>query len=184
MTLLRKVGVAALLWSGVVGIAVAQAPATSGTTGPTGAAIAPGIEQNENLKKAVDRFRQNDVEGALKELEAAVVTQPDLAPPRVMLANLFFNTNNVAAGRNLLERAVIDQPDHPDVYRAFGELAIAEGRTTDAALAFEKSLSLASGERWPVKLLRPCRQWLGLASVAERATVEPSVRPVVRLAQN
>jgi uncharacterized protein (TIGR02996 family) len=51
-------------------------------------------------------------------------------------------------GRALLEQAVSENPDHPEVYLSDASLAYGEGRITDAILSCHKALDLAAAGRW------------------------------------
>ena len=65
-----------------------------------------------------------------------------------MFAKLAFLGNQAALIRPALERAIVQAPDHPEVYILFGNLALLENRATDAALHFEKARTLAAAGRW------------------------------------
>jgi hypothetical protein len=47
------------------------------------------------------------------------------------LAKLGFLSNQQAIVRAALERAVLEDAEHPEVYILFGNLALVEGRLTD-----------------------------------------------------
>jgi tetratricopeptide (TPR) repeat protein len=59
--------------------------------------------------------------------------------------------HQVALIRPALERASGEDPAHPEVFLLFGDLALREGRLTDAAVHFEKARALASSPRWTTK---------------------------------
>ena len=69
---------------------------------------------------------------------------PDLLPPHALFAKLAFLGNQGALIRPALERAVVEDGGHPEVFILFGNLALAEGRLTDAAVHFEKATALAA----------------------------------------
>ena len=59
-----------------------------------------------------------------------------------------FFRNEGALIRPALESAIGEDPEHPEVFILFGNLALAEGRVTDAAVHFEKARGLAAGKPW------------------------------------
>jgi tetratricopeptide (TPR) repeat protein len=60
--------------------------------------------------EAIKRFEGGDSGKALSLLKAASEKHPNLAPPRVMLANLFISNRQKAAGLEQLELAVVESP--------------------------------------------------------------------------
>ncbi len=72
--------------------------------------------------------------------------------------------------RPALEAAIGEDPEHPEVFVLFGNLALGEGRVTDAAVHFEKARGLSTGKRWTAdqrtRFDRLCLE--GHAIVAER----------------
>jgi tetratricopeptide (TPR) repeat protein len=120
-------------------------------------------------KEAFQKLRHGDVSACLKQLEVAAAKYPDLPPAMVMLGLQLIQDNKVPAARNVLERQAIERPDHPEVYRAFGELAFLEGRVTDAQVEFEKAAALAANDKWPAKQRQTwlMNAYLGTAAVSE-----------------
>jgi tetratricopeptide (TPR) repeat protein len=93
----------------------------------------------EEVDKAVEAFQRHEYEQALTLLKAAAKKRPDLTPPRIILAKLFFMDNQAPAGRTALEQAAVDEPEHPEIYVIFGKLALQDNRITDAHLHFDKA---------------------------------------------
>ena len=122
----------------IAGGDAAATPATPATPAP--AATTPA--QSQEIKDAVARFREQDIEGCLKMLKEAVKKDPELSPANVMLAQFFAQANRGDLARNALERAVLDNPDDPEAYVLMGSIAMREGRVTEARLLFEKANSL------------------------------------------
>ena len=60
-----------------------------------------------------------------------------MASIAVDLARLLFRANQGVPGRRALEQAAAFVPDHPEVYLTLGDLALGEGRISDARLNFE-----------------------------------------------
>jgi tetratricopeptide (TPR) repeat protein len=90
------------------------------------------------IRAAIEQFEQGDAAGAFEKLKTAVVDYPHLPPARVMLANLFFSSGNMAAGRATLEQAAIESPDDPETYLIFGDLLVRERRWTEADAVYRK----------------------------------------------
>ncbi len=91
------------------------------------------------IDDAIARFRARDYSESLKRLENATRDRADLPPARVLLAKLFILDGQIARGRDVLERAAIDTPSHPEVFLTFAKLSLADGRWTDASLALQRA---------------------------------------------
>jgi tetratricopeptide (TPR) repeat protein len=122
------------------------------------------------IHQAIKRFEAHDYAECLKLLQAAEKQHPDLSPARLLFARLCFLKNQPARARPILEEAVAELPDHPEAYVMFGRLALLEGRTTDAALQYEKALALSQAGKWSANKERNLEvaAQAGLADVAER----------------
>ena len=101
------------------------------------------------LRNAGERYKKGDFAGCLASLHKLAKKSPNLPPAKLMLARLHFQSNRVNSGRLLLEEVATESPNHPELYFAFGMMAIREGRLTDALVLFEKSNSLAPPNNWP-----------------------------------
>jgi tetratricopeptide (TPR) repeat protein len=106
----------------------------------------------DELHKAIESFQKGDYEQALKFLQAAAKKREDLIPPRLILAKLFLLHNQIKQGRDVLEQAAVESPEHPEIYLIFGRLALQEGRLTDARLHFDTAAELARSKQWPLQL--------------------------------
>lgn len=98
--------------------------------------------------EAVTAFRAGNGDAALAKFEEAEKVDAGLAPPDVYLARLCFAVNDqnvIQLGRNMLNRAADKHPTAPEPYMMLGNLALAEGRLTDAYVLFEKAGSLLEG---------------------------------------
>src|SRR5204863_2251546 len=62
-----------------------------------------------------------------------------LPPGELLLARLLIAVNNIAQGRQLLDRVASQHPDTPEVYLLLGNLALGEGRLTDAFLQYSQA---------------------------------------------
>jgi predicted Zn-dependent protease len=123
----------------------------------------------EQVKQAVKRFEKRDFDGCMALLGEARKAHPELAPADTLFAKLAFLSNQGPLIRPALERAVAADPDHPETYILFGNLALAESRLTDSLLHFEKAKALGAAERWNAeqrdRFERLCNQ--GCAQLAE-----------------
>jgi uncharacterized protein (TIGR02996 family) len=122
------------------------------------------------IEKAVAALQKGQVDEAYKLLQEAAKKHPHLPPPRLMLARLFIKSDNrdiQAQGRGILERAAIENPDHPAVYYQLGALALGDGRLTEAMLCCQKALELMASDRWTADQKKffqsECRPTLAIA---------------------
>jgi tetratricopeptide (TPR) repeat protein len=135
----------------------------------------------EELNKAIQSFQQGDYEQTLKLLQAAGKKHESLLPPRLILAKLFLLHNQGKQGRDVLEQAALETPEHPEIYLIFGQLALQEGRFTDARLHFNRATELARSKQWPLALqeefLRDAHA--GCASEAEQRRCWTDAEPAL-----
>jgi tetratricopeptide (TPR) repeat protein len=147
--LTRRVPAGAILTVAVFAVCAAWMPSPSmaAPIGETGAAATPAANApSPELVEASNRFSEGDFEGAANLLREAGKKNPDLPPAQVILARMFLQSNLQAEGRaearRRLERAVVEDRNDPSAYMMLGDLALREGRITEAELAFEKVRSL------------------------------------------
>ena len=138
-----------------------------GSSAPTIATGPPGA--NADLEEAAKAFGQRKFDDATRLLEKAAKAHSELPPPPAVMADWFARVNQPAAMRQSLEQAVKNYAADPQAYIMLGNLALSEGRLTDAELEFAKAQELLntftkSAER--KKLLEPATI-IGLAGVAE-----------------
>src|SRR5262245_39254767 len=128
--------------SGTVGTAAGQfpPPAAGQTSPPTNTpAIIPEIE------KAGKAVQEGKIDEGLKLLQEAAKKHPTLPPAKLMLARLLVQAREtLAQGRAYLEQAAGENPDHPFVYLSNADLALNEGRFTDALLNCQRALDLSA----------------------------------------
>jgi tetratricopeptide (TPR) repeat protein len=143
-------------------IPVRQPPLTLESSG-----LPKGIGE---IDQAIAAFDKGEYERCQELLKAAAKKLPDLSPPRVLLARLFYVTNQLARTRAALELAAVENPEHPETYLLFGKVALQEGRVTDAALQFDKAIGLVASGKWKddVKHGFLIEGHGGLAGIAER----------------
>ncbi|MBS0210753.1 MAG: tetratricopeptide repeat protein [Planctomycetes bacterium] len=126
------------------------------------------------LRAAFDALQRGDGDKTLSELEDARKANKSLPPARVMLARLLFAANQqqlVTLARQSLEQAAKDEPSAPEVYILLGNVALSEGRLTDAQLEYTHASELVSPKFADPKApdaQRLMRQiYSGMTSVAE-----------------
>jgi tetratricopeptide (TPR) repeat protein len=139
-------------------------------SGPTQATELDGASRSiTDVEQAVKSFEKRDFDLCIQQLTKARKAHPELPPPHALLAKLAFMSNQGALIRPALERAVMEDTEHPEVFILFANLALAENRTTDAAVHFDRAMSLAAAKRWTAeqrtRFERLCDQ--GYAILAE-----------------
>jgi tetratricopeptide (TPR) repeat protein len=146
-----------------VGALALAAPAQPVIIGPSGEQKLPEIEQ------ASESFQKGKVDEAYALLQAAVKKKPTLPPARLMLARFFLLTDEAKMGRQVLEQAAAENPRHPEVYLTVAGLSMAEGRFTEALLAYQAALDHAAAESWTAEQKLDFRRQAraGLASCYE-----------------
>ncbi len=188
-----RIGLITVIFAGVAVIHAASLRAAAVSVVdelPNGFFLPPGQIPDANTEKphppqiiqAVESFKSGRYDECLQRLEGAAGTYPNLLPPRLILAKLFLASRQIAQGRVAMEQAIAKHPDRPEIYLQFAALALADGHLTDAALQFEKALSLVPAEAGTA----PQRHFLsechaGLATVAERRGQWPAVQKYVGL---
>jgi predicted Zn-dependent protease len=95
------------------------------------------------LDEARQKLAKQDLDGALDDFNAAAKAHADLPGGRILLAMAYFTANRPREGRAQLEKAVTETPNDPDAYLLMAEIALREGRWTDAALLSDKAIPLA-----------------------------------------
>jgi tetratricopeptide (TPR) repeat protein len=94
------------------------------------------------LRDADSRFKDRDIDGALKCLEDAAKKNTDLPPPEVMMAERFLKVNSVPGYILWLEKAVVKHPTDPEAYVDKAELDLRNGQFTEAELLYQKATEL------------------------------------------
>jgi tetratricopeptide (TPR) repeat protein len=133
----RKVLVLSLLFTGLIlGSHLARAEQVS-----AGDANSAGEKplQMEELNDAWARFKDRDIDGAMKGLEAAVKKNPDLPPVYVLLAQFYSQVNIPQGVMQALETAVQKTPDDPEAYILLANIALGDRRFIEAELLFNKA---------------------------------------------
>jgi tetratricopeptide (TPR) repeat protein len=96
-----------------------------------------------NLQQAIDAFNKRDYDKAMELLVDAKRATPKLAPPELMMAQMYMSTNQVLDGRIEFEKTIKAWPNDPEAYLALSELDFSERHLASARLLLQKALSLA-----------------------------------------
>src|SRR3972149_5698792 len=119
--------------------AAKSATAEQVSAGDTPSILADDQLQMQEITDAMSRFRDRDVEGALKYLETATKKNPDLPPVYVILARFYQEINLPQGVLQALETAVQKSPDDPEAYVHLAQLALRDRRVTEADLLYNKA---------------------------------------------
>jgi tetratricopeptide (TPR) repeat protein len=95
-----------------------------------------------DVDEAIKRFMNRDVLAARQFLESAKKKDAQLPPVELMLAKMYFLTNNAAPGRASLERTALDNPEDPEPSLLLADQALQGGRAIEAEALYEKALAL------------------------------------------
>lgn len=135
-----------------------------------GSAVSDLGPKYDDVEKAIQRFQNGDVSGALQFLKNAKEKHPHLPPPDVTLAKMQIVYRNTGAANALLERAVHEYPDDPEPYLMFADQSYQSGQLTDADVVYAKAAELAEKMTGNEKRKRSflIRAHEGRARVAER----------------
>jgi len=97
----------------------------------------------QDVADAIRKFAARDYDGAFKLLENAKKTTPRLAPPEVMMAQLYLDAGMNVPAYGMLEKAIKTAPQDPEPCVIFAERALLEGRLSDAGPMFSRAAKLA-----------------------------------------
>ncbi|MGA2798495.1 MAG: tetratricopeptide repeat protein [Thermoguttaceae bacterium] len=98
--------------------------------------------QMQEINDALARFKDRDLDGTLKLLEAAVKKNPDLPPSYVLLAQIYGQANMAQGVLQALETGIQKYPDDPEAYVILAQLALHDRRVTEAELLLSKASAL------------------------------------------
>jgi len=174
---------AAVYWM----IPVAMAQST-----PSPAPVDPAVETG--IRLAVADFNNSDFAGALEQLQALYAEFPNLAPPRIVLAQWFAQANLGEAVRSSLEMATDETPDDPEAYILLGEILLRQRYLTAAELLLEtakvkladynvnperKELMESSWLRNAITLAETRGQWEVMLILLDRAGTQEGETPTL-----
>lgn len=132
--------------------------------------IAPGLEgmvNNADLsspaKKAIEAaqksIRDRDLTAARESLKA-LETDPNVAHPEILLAELLAEAGFAADGKNVLEELSGKQPERVDLYLVFSEIAVKQQRWFDGWNLSSFGLRATMPEHWSPAFQKQIRQRL------------------------
>ena len=96
------------------------------------APIDPAVEAG--IQQAVANFNRSDFDGALEQLQTLYSEFPNLAPPRIVLAQWYAQANLGEAVRSSLEMATVETPDDPEAYILLCEILLRQRYLSAAEL--------------------------------------------------
>ena len=135
-----------------------------------GDAVSLSNQEYPDVEKAIQRFKNNDMEGAREFLDLARTKYPKLPPTDLSLAKLNVIIRNGPSARLLLEKTVTEFPNDPEAYLILADFAFSDFRTTEAHAVFEKARALTEKftENDKRKQNFQIRVLAGLSAVYER----------------
>jgi tetratricopeptide (TPR) repeat protein len=98
--------------------------------------------QMQEITEALARFKDRDIDGAVKSLEAAVKKNPELPPAYVILAQIYSQANMPQGIIQALEKAAQYTPDDPEAYVLLAQIALRDRRISEAELLLTKANGL------------------------------------------
>ncbi|HEY4759845.1 MAG TPA: tetratricopeptide repeat protein [Thermoguttaceae bacterium] len=119
-----------------------SAVAQTQSTDETGSVTPEKPPQIQEITDAMARFRERDVEGALKYLEEASKKNPDLPPAHVMLASFYERVKAPQGIIQSLELGIQKYPDDPEAYILLSQIALRDRRVAEANLLLNKANEL------------------------------------------
>lgn len=97
----------------------------------------------QDVADAIRKFGSRDYDGAFKNLENARKLAPRLAPPQIMMAQLYLDAGMSTPAYSMLEQAMKSVPQDPEASVLLAERALLEGRLTESAVMFQRAYKLA-----------------------------------------
>ncbi|MDR2170764.1 MAG: tetratricopeptide repeat protein [Planctomycetaceae bacterium] len=108
--------------------------------------ITPNKENNitdpvvkAELEKAVEAFNKSKFPETLDILKTLCANHPEIAPPRVIMAQMFAEAKLGDAVRANLELGTEETPDDPEAYLLLGEIALRQRSLTAAELLLKRA---------------------------------------------
>lgn len=168
----RRQGGRLALVAGAVAMLVAAVARPAGAQVTVQAIIGRAVTDDTHtadITSAINKFSQQDFDGARVVLERIRSEDPKVPPPGVMMATMWLAANQPAAARRDLDVTVKDFPDDPEAYLVLGDLAFQERRITEASLLFGRATELTPRFEGNAKRKRDfeIRSSAGMAAVCE-----------------
>ena len=104
-------------------------------------------DQYPNVEKGIQLFKEGNAAEAFALFVKAKEKNPEISPPEVMLARLYYASKNVALGKNSLQSAVLKHPEDPEAWNILGDIHLQTGNWAEAELLFERGLRTAKTSR-------------------------------------
>ncbi|MDR2642162.1 MAG: tetratricopeptide repeat protein [Planctomycetaceae bacterium] len=108
-------------------------------TPPNTAATVTNPAITAELEKAVTAFNNSKFSEALDILKALYASHPEIAPPRVIMAQMFAQAKLSDAVRANLELGTEETPSDPEAYLLLGEIALRQRNLTAAELLLKRA---------------------------------------------
>lgn len=112
------------------------------------------------LELALTHFREGRPDDCLAALQAGRKLAPTLPPAELMFARLLVKSGNAPEALRRLDRLAMTESAEPEVFVTLGELALQQGRLTDAWLQFEHAASTPPPTKWDAQRLTAFRNEL------------------------
>lgn len=142
--------------------------------------------QHREVADAIEEFKKSRFLECRNLLKSARKKDPKIQPDGVIMAHLLYAAKQSGLGRAELERTVIEEPNDPEPYIVFGEVAFQQRRFADAELSYKKGYELTTsftGNDYRKNLLVK-RALSGLAGVAEArenwADASKFLQPIIK----
>lgn len=134
--------------------------------------VAEPPQEIQEVRDAVIRFRNGDIEGARALLVAACKKHTDLPPADVIMAQLFASVGQLDQAIRSLESALKESPNDPEAFVILGDLEFRGGRLTAAKFLYSQAEQLlkdfkGSARRRKLIFQRMCSGMAGLAEQAQ-----------------
>jgi tetratricopeptide (TPR) repeat protein len=102
---------------------------------------------NNALSKGIDRYRQQDYEGAIREFRRSIGLAPNSThstSASSYMANAYMALGDTKGAIKAYKDAIHRSPDRDDIYNSLGNLYFSEGRYDEAAETYEKAVKIYS----------------------------------------
>lgn len=111
-----------------------------------------GIQQNpasssepSDADKAVGLFKKGDYDGSLQAWEEAVKKNPEMPPAKLIMAQLYLQSNKLKEAKAALEVAESDAADDPEVFLTWANVAMMEHDAAKSESQLKKARDLLAG---------------------------------------
>ena len=124
----------AVIW--LTGCSPATVATQASTPADSSVPVDPAIELGVN--QAVAAFNESNFDGALERLQGLYAEFCHIAPPRIVMAQWFAESNfSDESVRVSLEMATDETPDDPEAYLLLADIALRQGHLTAAELLLQ-----------------------------------------------